>query len=337
MRLILASIVAIFLLSCRGGITPLINVAKYLANLVKRDNRWLRFVTERPSILFEDGDLVERAQACLRFVIERPSVLYEVEDEAELGRCPVCNWPQGTIKRWRRRECRFCRWPMKLRGIALQAELGKLIRRARLRDPWLVARVKAELPWLPDDVVCRQFTGPLAWLGDVWRRAEKPPGRPFDPTRHWGIVGAMEMMMQTRQRVVANAGAPVFDQERQEIRPAKPDEVIEVPGYGLIFREAVKVLTGKPFPGGPIPPRRDGVLRRDLTGEILNALGEDLRQRLGYPAQREEIIRAMRWAREQRKSAQARWAGRRVRVRRSPRGSTPYPQVRRPAPLSDSR
>ncbi len=199
-----------------------------------------------------------------------------------------------------------------------QEQLSALIRRARRRDPYLVARIKAEIPWLPEDVVCARFTGLLAWLGYVWRHAGKPLGRPFDPSRHWGIVCAMEMLRQTHTPIPAAGGEPAFDTESHATRPARPGELIWTQrGHepGLTFREAMTVLTGKPFPSGPLSPRRDGVARPALTGETLNAISRDLRTRLAYPASREEIIRSMRWAREQRRSVQARWGGARVRVR----------------------
>jgi hypothetical protein len=86
------------------------------------------------------------------------------------------------------------------------------------------------------------------------------------------------------------------------------------------------VVTGQPFRPGPIPPRRDGVPRPIVpTGEILNAIGEDLRNRLGGYVQREEIIRSLRWARNQRRSSAARWSGVRPRVKAPGRGAPTSP------------
>ncbi len=228
-------------------------------------------------------NLVERAGYCLRLLMERPDGVFSEPDK-----------------------------------------LSALFRRALRRDPKFVARIKAETPWLPDDVACRKFTGPLAWLGEVWQRAGKPPGRPFDPTRHWGIVTAMQMLRTTHTPIPAAGGEPMFDTESHEMRPARPGELIGTQrGHepGLTFSEAVRVLEGEPFPPGPLPARHDGVTRPALTGEMLNAISQDLRKRLGYPASREEIIRSLQWARERRASPQARYAGTRVRVRDSgPRG-----------------
>jgi hypothetical protein len=270
-------------------------------------------------------NLVERAGQWLRFMIERPSVLYEAEDEAAWGRCSLCAWEsQERIER-----CALCGWPINLRGEPLQRELSKLIRRALLRDTRLVARLKAEVPWLPDDVVCGRFTGPLAWLDPIWRRAGKPPGRPYDPTRHWGIVAAMEMLMQTHAPSPAEEGEPLFDGDIQETRPARAGELKLVPcGYGLTLREAVGVLSGKQFPPGSVPSRRDGMARPALTGDLLNSIGKALQTQLGYRVGREEVFRLWRWGRQLRGSAQARWSGTRVRARRTARkmpGGSPQP------------
>src|SRR5262249_42735828 len=92
------------------------------------------------------ANLAERAGRWLRCMIERPSLLYEPEDEADRGRCSLCAWePQERVE-----QCVVCGWPTNLRGDALQGELSKLMRHALLRDPKLVARLKAEIPWLPD-------------------------------------------------------------------------------------------------------------------------------------------------------------------------------------------
>src|SRR5207249_2810418 len=179
------------------------------------------------------------------------------------------------------------------RGTKLQEGLGGLLRRPLGEDPKLVARVKADSPWLPADVASEIFTGPLAWLRDVWRRPKKPPGRPHDPARHWAIAGAMEMLMQTHTAAPAEDRELRFDSESNATAPAKAGELKAVPlGFGLTFTEAVRLLSEEnPFEAGPMPPRRDGVPRRSLTGQALNALGKDLQKRIGGRMNREEIIR----------------------------------------------
>jgi len=130
------------------------------------------------------------------------------------------------------------------------------------------------------------------------------------------IVTATEMLMETHQPCPAQGGEPLFDTERHETRLARPGELILIPrGYGLTLTEVMKVLSGELFPPGPLSPRRDRVARPAVTGEILNAIGEDFRRRSKYPARREEIIRSLHWARQQRTSGRVRWAGKRVRVR----------------------
>src|SRR5439155_13447634 len=107
--------------------------------------------------------------------------------------------------------CLLCGWPLKASGIKLQEGLSGLFRRALRKDPKFVARVKADVPWLADDVVCERFSGPLAWLAHVWRRRTKPPGRPHDPARSLAIVCALDMLMQTHAPERAQPGEPLFD------------------------------------------------------------------------------------------------------------------------------
>src|SRR5205807_6128013 len=141
-----------------------------------------------------------------------------------------------------------------------------------------VARVKSDIPWFPDDVVCERFTGPLAWLADEWRCSERPRGRPHEPTRNFAIVGMIEMLMQTDVIVPAEDAEPLFDPEHGATRPARAGELKASPGgFGLTFTEVVKLLSMRdPFEPGPMPPRHDGILRRPLQGEALNALAREL-------------------------------------------------------------
>src|SRR5215472_11660119 len=132
--------------------------------------RFLGGITLLMKTAKDQANLVERAGQRLRFIIEHPSLLYEPEGEDARGQCSLCaRGLQEGIER-----CVACGWRTNLRGEALQEKLSKVMRRALLRDPKLIARLKAEIPWLPDDVVCQRFTGPLVWLGEIWRRAGKP-------------------------------------------------------------------------------------------------------------------------------------------------------------------
>src|SRR5690349_12672815 len=97
------------------------------------------------------NDLVNQALHWLRFVIERPSVLYEPESRYEWVRCPLCALPQERfcgVPQEIPDRCPLCRWPITLRGISLEKRLSRLFQRALVRDPKLFARVKSDLPWL---------------------------------------------------------------------------------------------------------------------------------------------------------------------------------------------
>jgi hypothetical protein len=254
---------------------------------------------------------VERAERSLRFIIERPSYLDERAEgmlpafAARRGRslvCPVCaRTPQDAGE-----GCVMCGWP-RLRRLPFQRRLGRFFQSALREDPKFVARVKAEQPTLPDEVVCKHFTGPLACLEEAWRRAHKPTshqlrpdpqrrerrgdrpqGQPFDPERHWRVVFAIETTLMS--------------------------------WYKLTRTEAVNTVLGDQWPPGPLRRRHDGVERPAYTtGELLNKVGNDIRKSLSYEKpdspSLEEIFRSLRWAKRQRECAAARWGGERVRVR----------------------
>jgi hypothetical protein len=267
-------------------------------------------------------ELVELASGWLRFIIERPSILSATKSGHELMPCPPCTRKSESAEplsaaQW----CGFSACPLKLPKGSVQENLSHLYLRALRVDPEFVARVRADVPWFPDEVVHECFTGPLTWLANVWPRAKKPRGRPHEPARNFAVAGAIEMIVQTHIAAPAEEGELLLDSEHKTTRPTKAGELKAAPwGLGLTFTEAVKVLSEEtPFKPGPLPPRRDGIARRPLTGQALNALAKELQNRVGGRMSRQDISRALEWVKQQRSSPNFRWRPTRARSRLRPR------------------
>ncbi len=225
--------------------------------------------------------------------------------------------------------CSWCGMPTVPLDFAYWKKISRMIQRAVKRDPNLVARVKAKLPWVRPEV---SFRGPLEWLQDLWRRASKPRGRPpIDERRTYWIDAEMRILTRTIYEGPGEPGEPVLD--NGQVRPAKDGEWVRSEcGLGLTKEEAIEVLSGRTFPDGPVtreaPDRRDRTPRRQprqpyggLKGEELNALGEAARRRLdGRVPGRSEIYQILRWVRRQRGyphgDVSARYTGERLRARR---------------------
>ncbi len=177
------------------------------------------------------------------------------------------------------------------------------VRQACRRDKTLLPTIKAERDTVHKGAPLPRLPAPFSWLYEVWEKTGYRPGRPFNPTVHYGLAHAVGQL------------------ERR----------------GLSQREILYVLHQ---PRG-VPFQRGRKKYANIPDSILWELGERVRKEVGpLPKSPQELGRSVRWARRQWSDPMARLRGERVKIaikRPSSGRAGPEPRTTVPAVIGASR
>lgn len=199
----------------------------------------------------------------------------------EPGNCPTCRRVPLALnqKFWEKVSARIWRW--------------------YLRDPMLLARVKAEHRDLP----APNFSGPLSWITNEWGRVGKPTGRPLRIRQHYVIVQLWNWLTQKP--------TSVSFPEDPEDETAGPRRTLALGLSGGIALDVLSDSLKNTYKGWTKEEREELNTVRRVCAQILE------REKVRI-SDRRQMQRTVRWVKEQRQPA-VRLRGRRVRT-----GATGY-------------